>query len=366
MIIRAIYKTVIKPVLFKFEPGAVHDHFLRVGAILGRYRLTRAFYRLLLDYRHSALKQDVEGISFDNPVGLSAGFDKDGYLLNILPSVGFGFSQVGTVTLHPYKGNPKPHVYRLPKSKALVVYYGLKNEGVTKILDRIKKRRPSSMKVSISVGKTNHDSTKTTEGGIKDYVGGLEKVIKSDMGDFYTLNISCPNTFGGEPFTTPEKLDKLLTQISTLKRTKPLFLKMPLSLPWEEFKPLLEVAVKHKINGVVIANLNKDRSQPGIIDPIPEHIKGSISGKPTWNKSNELISQTYQNYGKKLVIIGVGGIFSAEDAYEKIQRGATLVQLITGMIFEGPQLIGEINRGLVKLMKRDGFESISDVVGTKK
>jgi dihydroorotate dehydrogenase len=366
MIIHSIYKAVIKPILFKFEPGAVHNHFLRVGSVLGRYGITRAVIRKLFSYKHPALAQTVEGLSFDNPVGLSAGFDKDAYLLNILPSVGFGFSQVGTVTLHPYKGNPKPHAYRLPKSKALVVYYGLKNEGVKKIIPRIKQARATSTKVSISIGKTNHDSTKTTEGGIKDYMGGLEKVIQSGVGDFYTLNISCPNTFGGEPFTTPDKLDKLLTQISVLKRTKPLFLKMPIHLPWEEFRPLLEIAVKHEVNGVIIANLGKDRSHSGILDPIPEHVKGSISGKPTWDASNELISQTYQAYGKKLVIIGVGGIFSAEDAYEKIQRGATLVQLITGMIFEGPQLIGEINRGLVKLMKRDGFESISEAVGTKK
>ena len=138
---------------------------------------------------------------------------------------------------------------------------------------------------------------------------------------------------------------------------------MPINLPWKEFKPLCEVALKYKVDGVIIGNLNKNRQDPAIIDEIPKSVQGSISGKPTEKLSNELISKTYREYKKKLIIIGAGGIFSAEDAYEKIKRGSTLVQLITGMIYQGPQLIGEINRGLVKLLEKDGYKNISQAVG---
>jgi len=197
-----------------------------------------------------------------------------------------------------------------------------------------------------------------------DYRECFEHFVKEDVGDFYTINISCPNTFGGEPFTTAEKLDKLLTALSTVKTDKPVFIKMPIDQPWEKFRKLLDVVVNYKIKGVIIGNLAKDRNTKALKDDLPDEIKGGMSGKLTWDLSNELISQTYKAYGKKLIIVGVGGIFSADDAYEKIKRGATLLQIITGLIFEGPQLIGEINKGLVERLKKDGYGNISEVVGT--
>ena len=217
--------------------------------------------------------------------------------------------------------------------------------------------------ISISIGKTNSTKTASQKAGIEDYYDCLKEFANAGIGDFYTINISCPNTFGGEPFTTPESLDPLLKKLQMVKTNKPIFLKMPINLEWKEFKQLLEIALKYKVNGVIIGNLNKDRQDPAIKDIIPEHVQGGISGKVTWALSNKLIYQTYKAYGKKLIIIGVGGIFSAEDAYKKIKRGASLVQLITGMIYEGPQLIGEINQGLVELIKRDGYKNISEAVG---
>ena len=150
----------------------------------------------------------------------------------------------------------------------------------------------------------------------------------------------------------------------SLKPKKPVFLKMPINLPWVKFKALLDLAIKYKVAGVIIGNLNKNRQDPVIKDAIPSYIKGSVSGLPTQKLSNELIAKTYKTYGQKLVIIGVGGIFSAADAYAKIQRGATLVQLITGMIYEGPQLIGDINRGLVSLLHHDGYTHLSQAIGS--
>ena len=187
--------------------------------------------------------------------------------------------------------------------------------------------------------------------------------VDAEVGDFYTINISCPNTFGGEPFTNERDLNVLLKKLSTIKTEKPVFIKMPINLSWREFDELLKIAVKYKVSGVIIGNLNKDKKDPTVTDKIPAGLKGSLSGRPTWRLSNALISKTYQKYGQKLTIVGVGGVFSGADAYEKIRRGATLVQLITGMIFEGPSLIGSINRDLIDLLKRDGYESVTQAIG---
>lgn len=362
-IISFLYQYLARPIFFQFDAELVHNLISYLGSLLGKYEFGRRFTKYLFYYSNPLLKQKVAGISFDNPVGLSAGFDKDANLIHILPNVGFGFTEIGTVTLKPYKGNPKPRLYRLKKSKGLVVYYGLKNIGVEKIVEKIKKR-PSKFPIIFSIGKTNDSYTSSDEAGIKDYKECLRYANEQNSGDIYDINISCPNTFGGEPFTTDKKLENLLFELNKVRVKKPIFIKMPINIDWKDFKKMLDVAVKYKITGVIIGNLNKDHKDINVLDTIPKNVKGGISGRPTWRLSNQLISKTYQVYGDKLVIIGVGGIFSAEDAYEKIKRGASLVQLITGMIYQGPQSIGEINRGLVRLVKRDGFKNISQAIGS--
>lgn len=356
------YKYLLKPILFRFDPEIIHDSHISIGNFLGKFKLTRKITSYLFNYKNSKLEQNILGLNFKNPVGLSEGFDKNGHLINILPHVGFGFTQVGSVTFKPYEGNPKPRLYRLPKSKSLVVYYGLKNEGVTKIAERIKSSL-LQVPLSISIAKTNHPSTKETSAGIEDYVSSLKYLEKAELGNIFTLNISCPNTFGGEPFIDPVRLDQLLIEVDNLNISKPVLLKMPINLPWEEFRNLMEVVCKHKIQGVIIGNLNKDRKSFEIIDSIPSDLKGNLSGKATTKLSNALIAKTYLEYGEKMIIIGVGGIFNAADAYEKIKLGANLVQLITGMVFGGPQTIGEINRGIVRLLEKDGYSNISEAVG---
>lgn len=357
------YKNILKPLLFTQDPEDVHDALTFMGEGLGKSKILRALTKKIFFYENPILTQKVKGIEFKNPVGLSAGFDKDASLVNIMPSVGFGFMQVGSVTNEAYEGNLKPRLFRLKKSKGIVVYYGLKNIGAKKIIKRLKKIKKSNFPVGISIAKTNSVKTNTVSAGITDYYECLREFVLNGIGDSYTINISCPNTFGGEPFTTPEELDLLFKKLSTVKTEKPIYIKMPINLPWNDFRKLIKILIKYKIAGVEIGNLNKDRNDAAIIDKIPERIKGNISGKPTWKLSNDLIAKTYKEFGDKLIIIGVGGIFSAKDAYEKIKLGSTLTMLITGMIFEGPQLIGEINRELVKLLKKDGYSSISDAIG---
>lgn len=356
------YRNVMKPLFFAQNPEKVHERMLRMGRLLGSNRLTRNLVKILFSYQNSMLEQEVFGLKFKNPVGLSGGFDKDADLVNVLPSVGFGYFQVGSITLRLYKGNTRPWLYRLPKSKSIIVNYGLKNIGIERVIEKLKQSRLGEVPMSISVAKTNCKETVSDEAGIDDYCECLSLIKESGVGDMYTLNISCPNAFGGEPFIAPGKLERLLVRIDELKLKKPLLIKMPVDLGWDDFKLLLDVILKHECPGVVISNLTKDRDN--INDDVADEVRGGLSGKPTEKKANELISQTFKYCGDRLVVIGVGGIFSAEDAYEKIRRGATLVQLITGMIYEGPQLIGQINEGLVELLKRDGYQNISEVIGT--
>lgn len=363
--IRVLYKNVLKPFYFKLDPEFVHDRMIFAGRILGSNIITKSLVSILFNYENKMLEQEVCGIRFRNPVGLSAGFDKDANLVSILPSVGFGFMEVGSVTLNSYEGNPKPRLVRLKKSKGLIVNYGLKNIGVDKIISKLQnsKSKNRDFKIAISIAKTNSKETVDPNLGVLDYYECQKMLLESNSGDFYVINISCPNAFGGEPFTTSERLNMLLEKLMSLDISKPIFVKMPINLLWEDFKKLLEVIVKYNIQGVVIGNLTKVRDPNLIKDEILENTKGGISGKPTEDLCNNLISKTRKAYKDRLVIIGVGGIFSAQDAYEKIKRGASLVELITGMIFEGPQLIGEINKGLVELLKKDGFNNIQEAIG---
>ncbi len=363
-----MYRYIAKPILFKFKPDDVHNSLVKHGARLQQYRQLRRALKSCLAYENDAmLRQTILGITFRNPVGLSAGFDKNFELVQLMKTIGFGFMEGGSITYRECQGNPRPWFYRLPKTKSLVVFAGLANRGVRTIIQTLKDYPAETINnfpLNISVAKTNSKQTCTDKEAVADYIGSLKLLQKARAGDMYTLNISCPNTYGGEPFTTPERLESLLHAVDQLNINKPVFIKMPCHLPWKEFKALLKVADKHNIQGVTISNLAKDRNQAKLMDPLPEKVKGNLSGKPTWNLSNDLIRQTYKLFGKRFMIIGVGGIFSAEDAYTKIKLGASTLELITGMIFEGPQLIGQINKGLVALLEKDGYRTVSEAIGT--
>lgn len=361
------YKNGLKPILFLQQPDNVHGALLKHSTIIQKSAFLRATTKKAWSYGNEPyLAQDVFGLHFKNPVGLSAGFDKNFELVPLLKSIGFGFMEGGSVTYHACEGNPRPWFYRLPKSKSIVVYAGLANEGVTTITDRLLAYPGdifTNFPINISVAKTNSMQASLEADAIADYTGSLRHIQKADVGNMLTLNISCPNTYGGEPFTKPNKLDRLLAAVDELELKQPVCIKMPCELPWEDFKVLLEVASKHKVAGVTISNLAKDRGAAKLMDQLPDTVRGNLSGKPTFEASNDLIARTYQAYGDRFVIIGVGGIFSAEDAYTKIKLGASLVELITGMIFEGPQVIGQINKGLVVLLKADGYSNISEAIG---
>lgn len=312
-------------------------------------------------HRSPALEQTIHGLAFSNPVGVSAGFDKNVQAVPLLESIGLGYATVGSVTGHACAGNDRPWFQRLPAEKSIVVNAGLPNQGsyaISRQLRRDKHTARRRIPLVISVARTNSRASSTDREAIEDYIRGITRL--KDFADAFELNISCPNTYGGEPFTTPSRLEKLLSAVDALALSQPIFVKMPSNLPWPQFDTLLGVITRHTIHAVTIANLRKDRT--GIdIDP---SIKGNLSGRPTQARSDELIGRTYSKYGTRLTIIGVGGIFTAEDAYAKIKQGASLVGLVTGLIYEGPQLVGDINAGLERLMKADGFTHISQAIGS--
>jgi dihydroorotate dehydrogenase len=357
-VIHFFYTKLLKPIFFLRDPEDVHDFFLAAGAFFGRHALTRWKIGLLFGYKNTALGQDIRGIHFNNPVGLAAGFDKDGVLTQIIGEVGFGFAEVGSVTARLYEGNPRPRLWRLPKSRSLGVWYGLKNNGAKALAEKLKKL-PRKLPLGISVAFTNCKENNDIDLAIADYVSGFKEI--GSVADYLTINISCPNTQGGIPFIQPENYDKLMTAIDLVQTPKPVFVKISPDMSHADIDAFLEISARHCVHGIICSNLVKKYTQDDANDPIPPH--GGLSGKIVFPKAIDLLSYMYKKAGDKFVFIFCGGVFSADDAYHAIRQGASLVQLITGMIFEGPQLISEINRGLAERLSCDGFKNISEVVG---
>lgn len=361
--IGVIYRLILKPIFFQFDPEKVHDFMTSVGNLSGKLWLSRKINHLAFGYHHKALEQTIADIHFPNPIGLAAGFDKNAELTQIIPEIGFGYEEIGSITGEPCKGNPKPRLWRLPKSKSIVVYYGLKNIGSEKMAEKLKhldKKTHKHFPLGISIAKTNCADTVDTQAGINDYVKAFKQLHQ--YGDYITINISCPNAYGGQPFTDAEKLKKLLIEIDKIQSKKPIFLKVSPDLDEKNLDEILAVVSEHNISGFICSNLTKNRNNSKIKDlKIPE--QGGLSGKVVEDLANKQIATIYQKTRGKYTIIGCGGIFTAEDAYKKIKAGASLLQLITGMIYEGPQMISEINHGLVKLLKRDGYNNIHQAIG---
>lgn len=356
---RGVYTRILKPLLFRIDPETVHDAMTVLGRVLGSTVIGRSLIRMMFGYSHPILEQDVAGIHFKNPVGLSAGFDKNGELIDIVPSVGFGFAEIGSVTGEPCLGNPKPRLWRAPRARSLVVHYGLKNDGCTVVAHRLS-GKSFRIPIGASVAMTNCSANLDLDTAIADYAKAFEAM--EPVASYITINISCPNAIGGQPFMDPGVLERLLVRIDSIPTTKPVFIKLSPDMNLRVYDAVLDVIKAHRVRGIICANLTKRadiRATAG--DQIPE--KGGLSGKAVDELSDLMLIHAYRRRWPGLVIVGVGGIFTARDAYRKIRLGASLVQLVTGMIYEGPQSISEINRGLAEMLQRDGFKSLSEAVG---
>lgn len=363
----------VRPLIFQMEPENAHYMFKKVGIFLGANPLTRFITSIFFNYSNKRLNTEVDGISYRNPIGLSAGFDKDGELTKVYPSMGFGLAELGSFTGEVCPGNPGRRLFRMVKSKAIVVWYGLNNQGAEKISQRLQGTNFGKLRVGINAAKSNITPEFDLQDSIDDYVKTM--TCFKDIGDYFTINISCPNTQDGEPFVDRANLDALLSQINEKIRPltdRPIYVKLAADLELHEIDIIVDAVVAHGYEGVVLTNLAKPAHNeehipaelPSAQGKLPKG-KGAMSGLPLQRISTDVIRHVYRRTRGEITIIGVGGVFSAKDAYEKISSGASLLHMITTMIFDGPQNINEINRGLVQLLKEDGFNNIAEAVGSK-
>lgn len=361
-----MYKNVVKPILFLMDPEFVHVTMTKFGEALGKVPLVQVVPRYMTTYDQPILAQTIHGILFNHPVGLAAGFDYEAQLTQSLSVWGFGWQSVGTITNTAYEGNPRPMLGRLPKSRALLVNKGFKNLGADATIKKLTGLH-FQIPVGISIGRTNSLALETQKESVEDIITTFTKFEKSPLRHvYYELNISCPNLKGDVEFYSPAHLEELLVEVDKLSIKRPIFIKMPIEKSDIEVESMLEIIAKHSPKGVIFGNLQKDRKDPSFDSAeIANAGKGNFGGKPTFARSNELITLAYRGYKGRLTIVGCGGIFSAEDAYMKIKLGASLVQLVTGMIYEGPQLIAQINMGLEELLKRDEYTHITQAIGTR-
>ena len=342
-----MYKSVVKPLLFQLDAERAHhftfDNLKRAARVPGAATLLRALY----DYQHPSLEREVFGLKFRNPVGLAAGLDKNAVLTDELATLGFGFVEIGTVTPRPQPGNPAPRLFRLPQDEALINRMGFNNEGAATVAARLRQRSNRQLIIGGNIGK-NKDTPNEQAGD--DYVAAFEAL--ADVVDYFVVNVSSPNTPGLRELQDKEPLIKLLQQVQTrnLARAtpRPLLLKIAPDLTDAQLDDILEIARETRLSGLVATNTTIARPE-SLRTPaaaVAAHGAGGLSGRPLRERATEVIRYLHQRSQGGLPIIGAGGIHSAQDALDKLAAGASLVQLYTGFIYEGPGLVRQINRAL--------------------
>lgn len=311
----------------------MHERALGLGRVFSGARLQGSLRRLY-GFEHPDLRTNVFGIDFLNPVGLAAGFDKNGLLLDVLGAFGFGFIEIGTITPRPQSGNPRPRLFRKEKERALVNRMGFNNDGVEIIAERLRKRT-SSIIVGANIGK-NKDTP--NEKAVEDYATCFQAL--HELVDYIVVNVSSPNTPNLRELQGKDSLGIILGRLQELNtENKPILIKIAPELTNGQLDDIIKVAQSTSIAGIVATNTIKTEG-------------GGLSGQPLQHRSTEVIRYLAQKSQGHIPIIGVGGIFSAEDAYKKIQAGASLIQIYTGFTYEGPELVKRIKQGLVKRLEK--------------
>lgn len=359
-----VYQSVLKPVLFRFPADRVHEVMVKIGDLSMQAPLIREVTQTLYRFDDQKLMQNLAGMQLDTPIGLAAGFDYGAQLTHALQPLGFGFQTVGTITFGAYSGNTPPMLGRLPLSQSLWVNKGFKNDGAVNVRQKLSKKM-FPHPVGMSVGATNK-SYKNADEQIAEYIQAFKVLNKNKNHAYWELNISCPNLAAGTDFQTPALLKKLLRAVDELKLNRPLFIKMPVDITPTELKRLLDVILESSAKGIIIGNLTK-KSTTSAFDTSERETfsKGGFSGAPVRAISEKLIRVAYQHTKGKLIIIGCGGIFSAQDAIKKFRAGASALQLITGLIYCGPQMVGQINRDIKTYMDKEGYQHISEMIGVE-
>jgi dihydroorotate dehydrogenase len=339
-----MYQSILKPFLFRFNPEKAHHLTFSLIRFPGIASITGWLY----SKQHRSLRREVFGLSFKNPVGLAAGLDKDAIAFNQLGQTGFGFIEIGTVTPKPQPGNEKPRLFRLPKNEALINRMGFNNHGVEAAARKLRNRKDKSLIIGGNIGK---NKTTPNEQAVNDYVICFNALF--DVVDYFVVNVSSPNTPNLRDLQEKEPLTHLLNTLQQLNlsksRQKPILLKIAPDLTNTQLDDIIDIVRSTKIAGVIATNTTISRDGLSYNKAEIEKIgMGGLSGKPLTQRSTEVIRYLKQKSDNAFPVIGVGGIHSAKDAAEKLAAGADLVQLYTGFIYHGPQLIKDINNSLIK------------------
>ncbi len=340
-LISAMYKSILRPILFKSDPEEIH-HFTfssvrRLFKVPGSKNIIKKLYQV----NDTRLEREVFGLKFKNPVGLAAGFDKDAKLYKELSHFGFGFIEIGTVTPKPQPGNPKKRLFRLKEDQAIINRMGFNNGGVAEAVVRLQKNK--NVLIGGNIGK---NKVTPNDEAVNDYILCFNALF--NVVDYFVVNVSSPNTPGLRELQDKEPLTKLLATLQDLnaqkEKRKPILLKIAPDLTEDQLLDIIDIVATTKIDGVIATNTTISRDG---LTSVNKEETGGLSGKPLTKRSTEVIRFLSERSDKAFPIIGVGGIHSAEDALEKIEAGASLVQLYTGFIYEGPQLIKDINTELL-------------------
>ena len=344
---------IIKKILFNLEPETSHKI---VESILRTLPYITFFNNYLMKknfINNHALRQNILGITFQNPVGLAAGFDKNATMIKPMKILGFGYTEIGTVTVKAQMGNPKPRLFRHIEEKSIQNAMGFNNEGLAQVFKNLKKSSPFDIPVGVNIGK---NKTTPQEFAIDDYKLLINTFKK--ISDYLVINISSPNT----PNLRDLQNETFIAEIFTMGKkltNKPIFLKIAPDMETHTAITLCKTAVKNGADGIIATNTTIDYS----LVKNPKDI-GGISGAVLSNKSYHLFKAIAQELFSRTVLISVGGISNAKEAYERLKIGASLIQCYSGLIYEGPSMIKSINQGILKLMKEDGYKNISEVIGS--
>lgn len=355
-----MYK-LIRPLIFKAssDPETAHRVVTGLLGLIGNTSILSRMQSWVFNFQDPRLQSKVFGLEFKNPVGLAAGFDKNTEAVQGLANLGFGHLEMGTVTRFAQPGNARPRIFRLPEEQALINRMGFNNQGADALSSRLSTLllRCNRVPLGISLGKS-----KAVEliDAAQDYLYSFSKLY--EQGDYFVVNISSPNTPGLRQLQNKKSLVEILSALNNFRSKqnirKPVLLKVTVDFTLEAIDEILSVCLEQRVDGIIASNTTLERQ--GLKRKINED--GGLSGGPLREKSTALIKYIYRQM-PNMPIVGVGGIFCAEHAYEKIKAGASLVQVYTGLVYEGPGLVKCINRGLVKLLERDEFKVISEAVG---
>ncbi len=343
--------TVAKPLLFRLPPETAHRC---VHGLLGALQRTPLCASLRRRYAVTDDRLNVTafGQSFPNPVGVAAGFDKNAEIPAALAALGFGFVEVGGVTAHPQEGNARPRMFRLPNDEALINRMGLNNQGARAVGTRLADH-DGDIPVGVNIAKSEHVATADAPA---DYRETYEQVHTG--GDFFVVNVSCPNSQGFESLQNRNSMAAIIDELQNAGAS-PLLLKLSPDLPEPAVEDALSIVDEFDLAGIVATNTSTDR--PASLRSPNRVETGGLSGKPIESTATEMVR--YVARRTDVPVVGVGGVSTAEDAYRKIRAGASVVQLYTGLVYEGPTIARDINRGLLTLLERDGFDSVSEAIG---